>query len=468
MSKWIGSLIAVALAAALGLAGCTDLEKGQCKSDSHCSDMAEGRGEVWVCYKEPPDAEIGTCMRAKEARAAHERYERKKTGECEDEDGDGVKAGEACDPPVDCDDEDPEVKPGAEEICDAKDNDCDDVINEGLSRCVGTVLGGKNDPVVQFMLTMPAGVEVAPNGTIWATDQHRIYKISKQGEAERFAGSNKPGREDKKGKFARFDKPRGLAVDASGMIYVADCNNNCIRKVTPKGEVSSYAGLCSSEADATGLDELGSLEEARFWCPVDLTFDGRGNLLVVDMLNSKIKRITEQGQVELAAGRGGKEDEDGYIVFGYSDGPAKKAEFNEPAGIAVGPQGAAYIADQKNHCIRKLAGGRVSTVAGQCGSGKDKGAHADGPAKRARFHTPQALDVDAEGVIYVADTGNHCIRRIAGAKVATLAGKPGQQGYYDGPIDEARFNQPVALSVAKDGTVLVVDHGNYRIRSVNP
>ncbi len=466
--KKLSFVLAFGVLAVFGLAGCTSLEKGQCKRDSHCDDMAEKKGEIWVCYKEPPEAELGKCLRAKEARDARARYERKKNGKCEDSDGDGVKAGDACDPPVDCDDEDPAVKPGASEICDMKDNDCDDLINEDLSRCVGTILGGKRDPVVQFMLTMPAGVEVADNGTIWAADQHQIYKIGSDRKAQRFAGSNKPGHEDKKGKFARFDKPRGLAADVSGNVYVAECNNNCVRKISPDGQVKAYAGKCSNEPDDTGLDELGDTEAARFWCPIDLAFDKDGSLLVADMLNSKIKRITQAGQVELVAGLGGKEDENGYVVFGSSDGPAKKAEFNEPAGISVAEDGTIYIADTKNHCIRRLKGGKVTTFAGKCESGKDKGAHADGKASAARFNQPQSVDVGPDGVVYVADTGNHCIRKIAGGKVTTVAGKAGQQGYYDGPVDEALFNQPMTVSVAKDGSLLVVDHGNYRIRRIIP
>jgi len=455
--------------AACALAGCTSLEKGQCKRDSHCDDMSEKQVDMWVCYKEPADApadQIGTCMRARDAREAQARYERKKHGKCEDKDGDGVKAGDACDPPVDCDDDDPAVKPGASEICDLKDNDCDDLINEDLPRCAGTILGGKRDPVVQFMLTLPAGVEAAENGVIWAADQHQIYRIDQNRKATRFAGSNKPGHEDKKGKFARFDKPRGLAVDVSGNVYVAECNNNCVRKISSSAEVKAYAGKCSNEPDDTGLDELGDTEAARFWCPIDLALDADGSLLVADMLNSKIKRVTKDGKVELVAGLGGKQDEDGYVVFGSSDGPAKKAEFNEPAGLAVAKDGAIYIADTKNHCIRVLNAGKVSTFAGKCESGKDKGAFADGKAAAARFNQPQSVDVDAAGAVYVADAGNQCIRKIAKGMVTTVAGKAGQQGYYDGPVDEALFNQPMTVSVAKDGSLLVVDHGNYRIRRV--
>jgi sugar lactone lactonase YvrE len=407
-------------------------------------------------------------MTVKEAKAAHAKYLEKKSGVCVDKDGDGVKYGGACEGETDCDDKDPAVKPGATEVCDSKDNNCDGFINEGLKGCVGTVLGGKQDPVVQFMSTQTAGVEVGPDGTLWVTDQHRLYHLGADFKAKRVAGSNKPGNDDKKGKFARFDQPRGMVVGNDGSVYVTEVRNNCVRRVAPDGNVSRFAGKCSGEADDTGLDEVGALTAARFWSPCDIAYDKDGTLLVVDMRNSKIKRITKDGKVEHVAGRGGKEDEDGYTVFGYSDGAALKAEFNEPAGIAVGADGTVYIADMKNNCIRTFKDGKVGTFAGKCVSGADKGGHKDGPANRAQFNKPNAVEVGPDGTVYVADTFNHCIRKIKDGKVTTFTGQPGQQGYYDGPIKDALFNGPQGVSLGKDGSLFIVDFGNYRIRRVIP
>jgi sugar lactone lactonase YvrE len=447
------------------LSGCEKLKPGECKKDNDCRGQVEG---LAACYKEPPDAEIGKCMTVKEAKAAHQRYQEKKSGVCVDKDGDGAKYGGACEGETDCDDKDPAVKPGATEVCDSKDNNCDGFINEGLKGCVGTVLGGKQDPVVQFMTTQTAGVEVAPDGTVWVTDQHRIYHLGSDFKAKRVAGSNKPGNDDKKGKFARFDKPRGMVVGADGSIYVTESGNNCVRRLAPDTSVSRFAGKCSNEADDTGLDEVGALTAARFWSPIDIAYDKDGTLLVVDMLNSKIKRITKDGKVEHVAGRGGKEDEDGYTVFGYSDGPALKAEFNEPAGIAVSADGTVYIADMKNNCIRTFKDGKVGTFAGKCVSGSDKGGHKDGPVSKAQFNQPNAVEVAPDGTVYVADTFNHCIRKIKDGKVTTFTGQPGQQGYYDGPIKDALFNGPQGVSLGKDGSLYIVDFGNYRIRRVIP
>jgi len=459
-------LLALAI---LALIGCSSLKPGECKRDSHCE--AKGK-EMQVCYKEPPGAELGRCMSVREAKELHARYEKKLSGKCEDADGDGAKAGDACDGDpslLDCNDKDPKVKPGATELCDAIDNNCDPLrlINEGLKGCVGTVLGGKEDPVVQFMVTMPAGVEAGPGGTVFGADQHQIYRLDAAGKAERFAGSEKPGAEDKKGKFARFDEPRGIAVGKDGSLFLAECKNNCVRRVSPEGEASAYAGLCSSEADNTA-DKDGAAGEARFWCPFDLAFDTDGSLLVLDKGNAKLKRVGADRKVVTVAGMGGKQSDDGYVEHGFANGPALKAQFNEPAGLAVGPDGAVYIADNVNNCIRLLKGGQVSTFAGVCEPGTSKGGYADGPADKAKFKQPHSVELGPDGALWVADAGNHCIRRVKDGKVSTAVGKCGQPGYYDGPAGEALFNQPVTVSMGKDGALWIVDLGNYRIRRFIP
>ncbi|RME27148.1 MAG: hypothetical protein D6806_05075 [Deltaproteobacteria bacterium] len=450
------------------------LKPGECEKDLDCEGQVKG---VPACYKEPPDAGMGKCMTVKEARAAYQRYKKRLEGTCTDADGDGVKAGEGCFPKqdcpdavCDCNDTDPAVKPGAKEICDIKDNDCDEELNEGLDHCVGTLLGGKQEPIMKFMTIMTSGVVAAPNGDVYISDEHRIYRMdAKNRKIIRVAGSEKPGNDNRKGKLARFDRPRGMAMDTAGYLYIADCGNNCIRRMAPDGQVSTWAGKCSSESDDTGLDKDGDWQEARFWCPIDVAFDPEGNLIVADMLNSKIKKVTKDRKVETVAGIGGQEDEEGYVVHGYADGPAlKKARFNEPAGLAIAKDGTIYVADSKNNCIRGIKGGKVFTHAGVCVSGSDKGGYKDGPARKARFKLPNRVALGPDGSLWVADTGNHCIRRIKGGKVTTEAGRPGQQGYYDGPAKDALFNVPQTITVARDGTIYIVDNGNYRVRTFRP
>jgi DNA-binding beta-propeller fold protein YncE len=465
----VARLLAALGGMALLASGCSSLKEGECKRDSHCASKGK---EMQVCYKEPAEAEVGKCMSVREAKEFLARHEKKKSGKCEDKDGDGAKAGDACDGPpssLDCDDNDPKVKPGMPELCDAIDNNCDPLglINEGLKDCVGTVLGGKTDPVIQFMITIPAGVKAGPGGGVLVADQHQIYRLGPSGKAERLAGSEKPGNDNKKGKFARFDQPRGLVLDKDGSIFVVDSGNHCVRKLGPDGEASSYAGLCSSEADEAGKDADGVGEAARFWSPIDAALDPEGNLLVLDMYNAKIKRVTRDRKVTTVAGAGGKEV-DGMVEFGHGNGPALKARFNEPAALAVAPDGAVYVADQKNNCIRVWKGGQVSDFAGVCEVGASKGGYADGAAAQAKFKQPQGVTLGPDGTLWVADFGNHCIRAVKDGKVSTAAGKCGQPGYYDGPAREALFNGPMTVSAGPDGAVWIVDQGNYRIRRFIP
>jgi DNA-binding beta-propeller fold protein YncE len=453
----------------LGVAGwmsaCESMKPGECKRDNDCEGQV--KGSMGVCYKEPPDAGIGKCMSVKEAKESLERYQRKLTGTCDDKDKDGFKSGSACDPPIDCDDSDPAVNPGAAELCDSKDNNCDGRINEGQAHCVGTVLGGKHDPVVKFMTTMTAGVRAAQNGDVWVSDQHQIYRIDGKGNVQRVAGSEQPGNDDKKGKLARFDEPRGMAVGSDGSVYISECRNNCIRKLDADGQVSVYAGKCSSEADDTGKDEIGKAEDARFWCPIDVSFDLDGSLLVADMYNAKIKRVAKDRTVSVVAGKGGHNTSEG-VEFGMTNGPALKAEFNMPAGIAVAKDGSIFIADMKNNCVRLLKGGNVTAFAGICVSGTDKGGYRDGPAGAAQFKIPNAVDLLPDGTLLVVDTGNHCIRAVKDGKVTTVTGRAGQQGYNDGALGDALFNAPQSVSVAPDGSFYIVDTGNYRVRRAVP
>ncbi len=448
---------------AVSLGACKSRKPGECKSDTDCKDQVKGVG---VCFRGSEETEIGRCMTVKEARAARESLMQKRTGACEDRDGDGFGAGTACETPIDCNDADPAVNPGAAELCDVADNNCNQTINEGLSQCVGTVLGGKTDPVVGMVTTATSGVEVAPNGDLWVTDLHRIYRIKPNGEVKLVAGSHMPGYQDGEGDSARFHDPRGLAVDQEGNVYVADCSNNCVRRINPGGQVAVYAGKCSSQPDDTGLDQDGDWQRARFWCPVDVAIHKDGSILVVDMYNAKIKRITTQRQVHTVAGRGGMEDQDGYVVFGYKNGPAKQAQFDQPAGIAIASDGTVYIADRRNNCIRKLKQDNVSDFAGRCKNGSDQGGHLDGKAQLAEFRLPDSVDVGQNGSVYVADTHNHCIRKIHSGRVTTIAGSPKNQGYYDGSVDQALFNGPQTISLSRAGRCFIADTGNYRIRTM--
>ncbi|MCB9644882.1 MAG: hypothetical protein H6728_17560 [Myxococcales bacterium] len=198
----------------------------------------------------------------------------------------------------------------------------------------------------------------------------------------------------------------------------------------------------------------GPANQARLNAPQDVTFDRQGGLYVADTGNHRIRKLDAIGQTTTVAGDG---------QAGFTDGPAAQARFSSPRGVVVDSKGDLYIADTGNHRIRKLdTSGNITTVAGDGQAG-----FADGPANQARFNAPSKLLFDHQGALYVADTGNHRIRKIdTSGNVTPLAGD-GTRGFLDGPANQARFNIPEAMAFDAQGNLYIADTGNYRIRKLD-
>jgi sugar lactone lactonase YvrE len=248
-----------------------------------------------------------------------------------------------------------------------------------------------------------------------------------------------------------FNNPYGIAIDSAKNLYIADTTNNTIRKITPERVVSTLAGTAGAfgAADGTG-------SAARFSFPIGIAVDAAGNVYVADSRNSTIRKITPAGVVTTFAGVAGQ--------FGSSDGAAANARFFVPCGVAVDSGGNVYVADTGNHMIRKITPeGVVSTLAGTA----QQPGSADGTGNAARFNSPWGITVDANGNLYVSDSGNHTIRRVTAAgAVTTVAGTAGSAGSQDAAAANARFNSPRGLSVGSGGSVYVADYGNSVIRLV--
>lgn len=261
------------------------------------------------------------------------------------------------------------------------------------------------------------------------------------------AGNGISGFTNGPGNKAQFAGPEGLAMDAQGNIFVADNGNNCIRKITPAGVVSTYAGT-----GAAGLVN-GPVSTAQFFGPADVAVDGQGNVLVAEYANNCIRKITPAGMVSTLAGAG---------TAGFADGGAAAAKFNHPNGLAVDAQGVLYVSDYDNYRIRRvMPTGDVSTVAG---SGQ-RGA-SDGPAASAQFVGPEGLAVNAAGTLYVADFAGYRIRKITTAgTVSTVAGT-GIRGFADGAGAGAQFNGPAGMAIDSRGDLLVADAGNACVRRI--
>jgi sugar lactone lactonase YvrE len=262
------------------------------------------------------------------------------------------------------------------------------------------------------------------------------------------------GSADGTGSAARFIQPRGVAVDGSGNVYVADTQNHTIRKVTPAGVVTTLAGSAGlyGSADGTG-------SAARFYNPDGVAVDGTGNVYVADTWNFTIRKVTPSGMVTTLAGSAG--------LTGSADGTGSTARFNyNPDGVAVDGTGNVYVADTQNHTLRKVTpAGVVTTLAGSAG----QWGSADGTGSAARFYYPTGVSVDGTGSVYVADTYNRTIRKVTPAGVVTtLAGSAGLAGSVDGTGSTARFYYPSGVAVDGTGNVYVADGNNSTIRKVTP
>ena len=302
---------------------------------------------------------------------------------------------------------------------------------------------------------LPRGLAVDGDGNIYVVEagNHTLRKITSTGLVTTLAGlAGQIGSADGTGSAARFYTPLGVAVDRDANVFVADYDNGTIRKVTPGGVVSTVAGLARAYGSADGTGGA-----ARLNGPSGIAIDGTGNLFVTDYSNSNIRKITPEAVVTTVAGMSG--------VTGTADGTGAVARFNSPQGITIDAAGNFFVADTFNNLIRKMTpAGAVTTFAGDGAAGS-----ADGTGRAARFLAPYGVAVEADGNLVVADANNHSIRRISpAAEVVTFVGPGGTFGSSDGSGTAARFNYPQAITEDDDGTLFVSDGYNSTIRRVTP
>jgi sugar lactone lactonase YvrE len=306
------------------------------------------------------------------------------------------------------------------------------------------------------------GVAVDAERDVYVADSanHRIRKIAPDGTVSVLAGSDQAGHADGPTSEAIFSTPTGVAVGPSGAIYVADSVATDPHPMHVR--VVTPEGMVTTLAggNQAGYKD-GTGLDAQFKSPASVAVDHAGNVYVADTNNHRIRRISPEGAVTTLAGP----TEAGYAA-GYADGPATVARFQGPRSVAVDGAGNVYVADAGNHCIRRIApGGAASPTVTTLAGAKEPG-YVDGQGAEARFNFPSGVAVDAEGNVYVADTANHRIRKITpDGAVTTLAGS-GEPGDADGPAAEAQFRAPEGVAVDADGNLIVADTGNHRIRKI--
>ena len=294
----------------------------------------------------------------------------------------------------------------------------------------------------------PIGIVVDASGNVYIGDasNNRIRKITPAGTVTTFAGGT-AGYGDGLGGAAQFSNPWGLAIDASGNIYVADNVNNRIRKITPAGAVTTLAGSGAS----TYADGIGN--GASFYRPSGLAVDGTGNVYVADCLNNMIRKITPSGVVTTIAGT---------TTAGHNDGTGSGASFNRPCDLKLDPNGNLLVSDWYNHTIRKVTpAGVVTTIAGSITPG-----YGDGTGTGASFRNPTGLAIDAAGNLYISDENNNRIRKMTPQAVVTTIAGTGTATAVNGPGNTATFNQPFGIAVDSTGYVYVAEYSNNLIRKV--
>lgn len=323
------------------------------------------------------------------------------------------------------------------------------VVNGQTSTFAGSgTAGAANGTGTAATFNQPSGIVVSSAGVVYVaeTGNDKIRKITAAGVVSTLAGSGTVGSANGTGTAASFNNPKGLAMDGSGNIYVADYSNNLIRKITAAGVVTTFAGSgTAGAANGTGT-------AASFNLPVSLAIDASGNVYVSDYGNHLIRKITSAGVVTTFAGSG---------TAGAANGTGTAASFNHPFGITLDASGNLYVADQLNNMVRKISStGVVTTLAGSSSAGNVNGA-----GTAARFSGPVSITNDAAGNIYVGEMGNYDIRAITpSGQVTTLSGAFAIAARQDGQGSIAAFNYPFCIDADKYGNIFVADYNNNEIR----
>lgn len=304
---------------------------------------------------------------------------------------------------------------------------------------------------------------------------------------------------------ALFNTPKAIASDNSDNLYVADYNNQAVRKITPAAVVTTFAGLPGhGGGDPNGLYD-GTGSSARFTQLTGIAVDqSSGNIYATDHCINTVRKITPAAVVTTLAGirlgtstagvfldhtNGIGVDQTGSVYFTTITNTLWKitssavlttfADLGGPHfnynGVAIDSSGNVYVC-ASDHSIRKVtSGGVVSVFSGtrnrSCDGSFDNYGNPctlNGTTAAALYRNPQGIAIDSAGAIYIADSGNHIIRKISSGNVTTLAGSPSASGSTDDTGSAARFNAPLGVAVDSSGNVFVADTGNHTIRKITP
>ena len=309
--------------------------------------------------------------------------------------------------------------------------------------------GGDGGPAMSAVLNGPAGIALGADGSIYIADErnHRVRKVASSGVISTVAGTGIPAvsADGLPAISTSLDAPEGLLLDSTGVLWIGEYLGNRVRKLTPGGILQPVAG--NGTAGFNGDSRLAT--SAQLQAPGQAALDAAGNLYIADSGNHRIRKVTPQGMITTYAGTGSS----GYDGDG---GQAISARLNLPRGVAVDAAGNVFIADTGNNCVRKVTpGGLITTVAG---------------AGAAPLSSPRSVMVGIDQNLYIADTGNQRILKLTPAGVLSTIAGTGAAGFGGdgGDAMSAQFTTPVALAMDAAGGIYVADFDNNRVRKLVP
>jgi streptogramin lyase len=302
------------------------------------------------------------------------------------------------------------------------------------------------------------------------TDNHSIRRVdTSTGIITTFAGTGSSGYSGDGGPAvsAKFNKPRGIFADEAGHIYIADTDNHRVRMVdAATGIITLVAGSGNDNYDQ-GSDEDVSPLSAHLKKPRGVYVDASGNIYIADTENCMIRKVdVSTNKINRVAGA--TDGQDPLCGWSGDGGLATNTRLDKPRGVWVDASGNIYIADTENNRIRMVDATTqiITTIAGNGGSSYSGD---NGPAKDAELHKPNGVVVDVTGNIYIADTDNEVIRRVdATTQIITTIAGTGSGGYSgdDGPATLASLKKPRGVWLSESGNILIADADNNRVRLV--
>ena len=307
-----------------------------------------------------------------------------------------------------------------------------------------------NVPATQTSIFLPTGLAVDASGGLYLCDSrnNRVRYVDPKGVIHTVAGGDTSGSagDGYPANLAELNDPSGLALDGAGNLYIADTGNNSIRKV------DAVSGVITTVPGTSGVLNA----------PEGLALTPAGDLVIADTGNNVVRELTvSTGQMRTIAGVAGPAN------YGGDGGPATQAQLSTPFGVAVRSDGAIAIADRDNNVVRLVdLSGNISTIAGD-GQGTFGGD--SGPATQAQLYSPTSVAFDPAGDLFIADSGNNRVRGVFGTpgNIVTLAGNSGQQFTGDGgPDDQASLYGPYVLVFDASGNIWVSDMFHNRVREI--